>query len=189
MKVADAPARREVNPPRPQRPPEPVWEAIPEGLTTRAQWVGWAYQFVNRRWTKVPLQPDGAKASVINPATWAYFEHVQCAYYSHCRTKREVQFDGLGFVLTLTDPFVAFDFDHCVDCQTGEITVPQVRDYVARLDSYTEISPSSTGLRVIVEAKLPDRDRRNGSFECYDDRRVVSITGRVYQGNGNGRHR
>jgi putative DNA primase/helicase len=173
---------------RSPRPPEPVWEAIPEALTTRPQWVCWGYLFVNGRWTKVPCQPDGTKASVTAPATWARFEDVQCGYYSPCH-KTEVPFDGVGFVLTLADPFVGFDFDHCVDRETGEITDRKVRDYVFRLDSYTEISPSGTGVRVIVQAKLPERDRRNGSFECYDDKRFVSITGRLYRGNQDGDRR
>jgi primase-polymerase (primpol)-like protein len=153
---------------RPSRPADPVWEAIPDDLTTRGQWVCWAYLFVNGRWTKVPFQPDGTKASVTNPATWARFEDVQCAYYSPCAAKHEDPFDGVGFVLTLNDPFVAFDFDHCIDRETGKITDLKVRDYVIRLDSYTEISPSGSGLRLIVRAKLPQRDRRSGRFECYE---------------------
>jgi primase-polymerase (primpol)-like protein len=31
-----------------------------------------------------------------------------------------------------------------------------------------------------VRAKLPDRDRKAGNFECYEDKRFVSITGRLY---------
>jgi len=152
-----------------------MWENIPDSLTTRQQWVCWGYQFVHGRWTKVPLQPDGRKASVTDPATWAPFDFVQTAYLNNG------SYDGVGFVLTLGDPFIAFDFDHCVDRQTGEITEPKVRNYVTRLSSYTEISPSGTGLRVIVRAKLPERDRRSGPFECYEDRRFVSITGHLYQ--------
>jgi putative DNA primase/helicase len=98
-------------PTRPPRPPEPLWENYPVALTTRRQWVCWIYLLVAGRWTKIPSQPDGKKASVIDRKTWASFEHVQCAYYSPRDGK--VPFDGVGFVLTADDPFTVFDFDKC----------------------------------------------------------------------------
>jgi hypothetical protein len=157
-------------PPRPPRPAEPLFENFPSELTIRYQWVGWAYEMRDGRPTKVPRQPNGTAASVIDPATWSPFEHVQIAYETH-------GYDGVGFVLTPDDPFCAFDFDHVVDAATGQITDARVRDWIVRLNSYTEISPSGTGLRVIVRAELPAQDRRIGNFECYQDKRFVSITG------------
>jgi putative DNA primase/helicase len=144
-------------------------------LKVRPQWVLWRYEDHKGRWTKVPHQPNGRLASSTDAATWAPFDLVQTAYLT------SGSYDGVGFVLTLGDPYAAFDFDHCVDRETGEIANAKVRDYVNRLNSYTEISPSGTGLRLIVRAKLPERDRRTGSFECYEDRRFVSITGHLYQ--------
>jgi putative DNA primase/helicase len=168
---------------RPPRPREPLWENIPDDLKARPQWVLWRYEDRKGGWTKVPHQPNGRPASSTDEATWAPFDFVQTAYLT------SGSYDGVGFVLTLGDPYVAFDFDHCVDRETGEITDPKVSDYVTQLNSYTEISPSGTGLRLIVRAKLPERDRRNGSFECYQDRRFVSITGHLYQGIASGHHR
>jgi putative DNA primase/helicase len=164
--------------PRPPRPPEPRWENFPARLTTRWQWVCWRYcqSAADREWTKAPHQPDGKKASSTDSATWAPFEFAQCAYYSP--RDGEDPFDGVGFVLTASDPFTVFDFDHCRDPKTGELD-PRIASYVARLDSYTEKSPSGTGLRVVVRAKLPPRDRRIGHIEMYDSARFVSITGHV----------
>jgi putative DNA primase/helicase len=42
----------------------------------------------------------------------------------------------------------AFDVDHCRDSETGEID-PKVTELVARCGTYTEITPSGTGLRII----------------------------------------
>jgi primase-polymerase (primpol)-like protein len=167
---------------RPPRPTEPQWDNIPGELRARPQWVLWRYEDRRGRWTKVPHEPNGAPASSTDTTTWAPFDFVQTAYLTGG------SYDGVGFVLTPTDPFVAFDFDHCVDRETGEITDPKVREYVIRLDSYTEISPSGTGLRLIVRAKLPERDRKSGRFECYEDRRFVSMTGHLYQGTAHGHH-
>jgi primase-polymerase (primpol)-like protein len=171
MKTDDA------TPPRPPRPPEPEWGNIPSVLTVRPQWVCWMRLFINGRWTKVPFQPDGKKASVTDPKTWASFEDVQCAYYSpRAREEGKVPFDGIGFVLTADDPFCAFDFDKCRNPDTGDID-QVIASYIGRLNSYTEVSPSGNGIRVIVEARLPPRDRRIGNIEMYDNERFVSLTG------------
>lgn len=87
-------------------------------------------------------------------------------------------FDGVGFVLTAADPFTVFDFDKCRNSETGEID-PLIASYIARLDSYTEVSPSGTGIRVVVAAKLPPEHRRAGHIEMYDNARFVSITGHL----------
>ncbi|MBV8772860.1 MAG: hypothetical protein JO166_11120 [Deltaproteobacteria bacterium] len=163
--------------PHPPYPAEPRWENFPSKLTIRPQWVLWAYLFRDGRWTKCPFQPDGSFASATDPATWAPFEFVQCAYFS-LDDDDDARFDGVGFVVTATDPFTVFDFDHCRDPETGEID-PTIASYVHQLDSYTEVSPSGTGVRVVVEATLPPHHRRLGRVEMYNDRRFVSFTGHV----------
>jgi putative DNA primase/helicase len=57
--------------------------------------------------------------------------------------------DGIGLVLTEDDPYAAGDLDHCRDPQSGEIQ-PWAQAIVNRLQSYTEISPSGTGLRILL---------------------------------------
>lgn len=98
--------------PRPERPPEPVWENIPDVLTVRLRWILWGYRFVKGKWTKVPFQIDGEPASSTDPTTWAPFEHIQCAYLADAVT-REPQFDGVGFVFN-GDGIIGLDFDHCI---------------------------------------------------------------------------
>jgi putative DNA primase/helicase len=165
--------------PTPPQTAEPVWENFPEQLTTRPQWVNWLYQFVPDRprkpWTKVLKQPDGRPAKSNTPSTWTNFEAAQCGYYS---PRDDWSFDGVGYVLTATDPFVAFDLDHCVNSETGEIE-PRAAAYIDWLNSYTELSPSRQGIRVIVKATLPPQDRRLGNIEVYDCLRYVSVTGNV----------
>jgi putative DNA primase/helicase len=164
---------------RPARPAEPQWENIPYELTTRPQWVDWRYEWregkqgKGGKWTKPPFQPDGKPASSTYSSTWSPFEHVQTAYF----TNEREPFDGVGFVLSGDDPFVGFDFDHVVDPATGKITDSTIAEYVCRLDSYTEITPSGTGLRTFVRATLPGEHRRAGPVEIYEDGRFLSITG------------
>jgi putative DNA primase/helicase len=71
---------------------------------------------------------------------------------------------------------VGVDLDHCRDAETGTIE-SWARSIVDRLKSYTEITPSSEGLRIFIRAKLPPQGRKKGNFECYESGRYLTVTG------------
>ena len=50
----------------------PVFDAIPEALRERRQWVLWRLEQKPgaKKPTKVPYRPDGQHASSTDPATW-----------------------------------------------------------------------------------------------------------------------
>jgi predicted DNA-binding transcriptional regulator AlpA len=146
---------------------------IPDELKGRRQWVCWCYKYRKSKWTKPPCQPNGRPATVDNLATWSRFDDVLAAY--KCGG-----FDGIGFVLTAGDPYVAIDLDHCRDPETGKIE-PPAQNIIHQLAS-SEVSPSATGIRIIATGKLPPRGRRTGRVEIYDDLRFVSLTGHCLPG-------
>ncbi|TAK26893.1 MAG: hypothetical protein EPO21_24715 [Chloroflexota bacterium] len=145
--------------------------AIPQELIERPQWVGWVY---NKERRKIPLgAKTGRAASSTDPATWADFSTVY----------RFVQADkrrGLGYVLSEQDPYVGVDFDHCRDPKTGAIDAAAWQDIEA-LGSYSEVSPSGTGVKVICRAKL-DRAYKGPKIELYKTGRFFTITGLHVQG-------
>lgn len=152
----------------------PHFANIPKELTTYHQWVNWRLACRDGRYTKLPFQLDQRIADVTKSSTWTSFHAATGAYWRG-------SYDGVGFVLTATDPFVAFDFDTCL--QGTNITDPRVADYVTRLNSYTEVTPSGAGLRVIVRATLPLEGRRKANLEVYDSARYVTLTGTPYPGS------
>ena len=86
-------------------------------------------------------------------------------------------FDGIGFVLTKSDPYCVIDLDNCVDTKTGEIA-GLAQEIVTDLDSYTELSPSGTGLHIWVKASLDGRiGHKSADFEIYDSARYMTVTG------------
>jgi hypothetical protein len=93
--------------------------------------------------TKVPYQARNPKrqAKSNQPKTWATYAQA-CEAYEH-----EDYLDGIGFVLTNTD-IAAFDIDDCRDPSTGEIHA-WAWALVQKANSYTEITVSGTGLRII----------------------------------------
>jgi putative DNA primase/helicase len=126
-----------------------------------------------RRWVlhrdKVPYrvgQPHLA-ASVTDPSTWGTFD-AALADYAAARC------DGIGFVLG--DGWVGVDLDKCRDPQSGDIA-PKALAVVRGLNSYTEVSPSGTGLHIICRGTLPPGGRRNGGIELYDRDRYFTVTG------------
>lgn len=161
----------------------------PAALRTRDQWVLWKWeQRVNNsteelKWTKPPYQTGGQLAGSDDPREWTPFDQTIAAF-------KRGGFASLGYVLTIdrepadelpgtsNDGLAGVDHDGVVDLETGAITA-WAQDIVDRLASYTEISPSGTGLRIFLCAKLPPQYRRHArlGFECYEDGRYLTVTG------------
>ena len=145
-------------------------EAIPETLRERDQWVCWREEERDGKPTKIPVTPEvGGFASATASETWASFE----AALDYSETEHA---DGVGFVFTDDDPIVGIDLDDCRDPETGDVD-DDAQDIIARLDSYTEVSPSGTGYHVLITGTLPDGRNRRGSVELYDTARFFTVTG------------
>lgn len=101
----------------------------------------------------------GRLASTTDASMWVDFDTA----LRHVRRS-----DGLGIVLT--NGLCGVDLDYCRDAETGAVE-DWALDIVRALDSYTETSPSGTGLHVLCRATLPPGGRRRGSLEMYDSMR------------------
>ena len=150
---------------------------FPEELRNLPQWIGWKRVPSRTRpgkTDKIPVDPhSGDNASTTNPATWGTFDEAVAA-------AKRYELAGVGFVFTENDPYTGVDLDHCID-EAGE-AAPWALAYIGRLDSYTELSQSKTGLHVIVRATLPPGGRKKGPIEMYDSGRFFVVTGDVYLG-------
>ncbi len=145
------------------------------GIRDLRQWVCWRSEERNGKPTKVPYSPTtGARARSGDPETWGTLIEAR-------EVVREKDYDGIGFVFTATDSFCGIDLDACLNPQTGEVE-PWALELVEELSSYTEISPSGTGLHIIVRAKLPEGGNRKGRIELYDRGRFFTITGQRLPG-------
>jgi primase-polymerase (primpol)-like protein len=148
---------------------------IPKELKDVPNWVGWIG--VNRagKMTKIPVTPEtGEKASSTNPETWSTFAQ---AWLSYRKAKFGIM--GIGYVFSTDDPFVGVDLDGCIDYENRRVKT-WARDIVSELGSYTEFSPSRTGLHVICKGEIPGDRRRNGPIEMYSDKRFFTITGDLF---------
>lgn len=143
--------------------------ALPSELLEYKQWLLWRRVEVEGRIAKQPISPWSGKAAASDkPQTWSTYHHV-------CYARRKFRSDGIGFVFTNGDPFCGIDLDHCRSLD-GSVTV-EAQAVIDQLASYTELSPSGTGVHILVKAKLPGPGRRSGTLEIYDSGRYFTITG------------
>ena len=140
--------------------------ALPTGLTGLDRWVAHRH--------KVPVDcHTGKTGDVTDPATWASYDVAKCYTDANPDT-------GLGFVLA-GDGIVGIDIDHCfVNGVAVDVRIQQILD---RLHSYTEISPSGTGIHIYVYGMWPEAARKkiklDGgiAIEVYTRDRYFTVTG------------
>jgi putative DNA primase/helicase len=150
-------------------------DEIPSELRQRRQWVAWRVEMRPDRTgapraTKVPVDArTGRNASATNPATWTDFNRTVDYAQRHDA--------GIGYVFAADDPYSGVDLDKCRDPQSGAITA-WTHGVIQLLDSYTEVSPSATGVKIFIRAKLVEAaGRRRGPVELYSSSRFFTVTG------------
>lgn len=161
-------------------------DSIPNDLKAVPNWVAWRYTDVGRsKPAKIPFDPkSGRQAKPNDPRTWVSFEDAVTFW-------RSQGVDGVGFVFSSADPFVGVDLDNCRDEQSGDVE-PWAAEIVCRLASYTEVSPSGTGVKVFLRGTLPAGRRVvNGDgkrfpvgrrIEVYDANHYFTVTGEILDG-------
>jgi hypothetical protein len=163
---------------------EQRWTVTPAlvRLAEFPQWVNWKRIWRGDEATKPPFTHDWRNASSTNPMTWSSFEVACHAVPTPSHEK------GIGFVLSTGDPFCGIDVDGCRNPTTGEITDWGLT-IIHHLDSYTEVSPSGTGVKVFIEGTLPQPGRKieltqqeapspkHPALEIYASGRYFTVTG------------
>lgn len=72
---------------------------------------------------------------------------------------------GIGFVFDGSDPCVGPHLDNFRDRSSGVLT-EVVQEYLGRIHSLTEVSPSGTGVHIIAAGKLPEGHDVETSQRC-----------------------
>lgn len=108
---------------------------IPNTLKQQASWCVWKRDSDRG---KIPYNPHtGYKAKSNDPGTFSDFQISYKAYESG-------SYDGLG--IGIFNGIGAIDIDHCI---VDGVFTDMASDIIDRMGSYTEISPSGNGIRII----------------------------------------
>jgi primase-polymerase (primpol)-like protein len=177
-------------------PPKPTalpvhFDVIPLQLRTKNRWLVWKYTWKKsaEKWDKPPRSAKTGKVvDGTKPASWCSFAEARAAY-------KKGGLDGIGFAAD--SPFL--DLDKVVG-PDGEIH-PKALEIVRTLNSYTEITPSKTGLRIPLLGNIPEeflgassegkrqKGRKNPNFfgskcafEVYEGEHYLTITGHHLEG-------
>lgn len=147
----------------------PVYSSIAD-LKSLPQWVCYSPE-------KVPFNPSTGKAADCNdPKSWGTYEVARKTWAGN-----KSRFKGLGFQFTKEQRITGVDLDKCVI--DGKLT-DFAQKIIARLNSYTEYSPSGTGVHIWVQGNIPANLKAEGDLriEMYDHQRYFTVTGKHVPG-------
>ena len=116
-------------------------KGVPEYLKENAVWCAWKFVERDGKPTKKPFNPHtGYGADPTNPATFADYETAR-------KFAAVGKYEGVG--VGVFGDLAGIDIDHCII--DGELS--EMAQYIVdAMDTYTEISPSGTGLRLFFLA-------------------------------------
>jgi hypothetical protein len=162
-------------------------ENIPDELKAERRWVVWKYtaKFDKKtgalvKWDKPPRSArTGEVCDATDPANLSRFEDALAKYQSG-------GYDGIGFVMHREEGYegpglVGIDLDKCRDPETGEL-LPWALEIVNNLCSYSELSPSETGVRIFVVGDIPVDGRNVRPVEVYKHDHYLTVTGQPIPG-------
>lgn len=155
---------------------------IPEALKQENRWAPWRATWNEKRgkWDKIPHRADNPNygLSTAKPDQWFSYDTAVNAL-----TRNGDKFAGVGYCMTGPHGIVAVDMDGCVD-ELG-IVADWAQEVIGRLESYTEISPSGNGIRIMARGVIQfDWTNHDVGIEVYGghEARFLTMTGNVIPG-------
>lgn len=144
-----------------------ISENIPLALREGNRFVAWRSEdrAGQPKPAKMPYSPPAPKgASSSAPADWVSFERA-------VKYAAVAGLDGIMRAFDHADNLVGIDLDNCLDPEIVNPTVDDLAPWasliVKRCDTYTEVSPSGTGVKMWMYATLPPHGRKRGDVEMY----------------------
>lgn len=154
-------------------------DAVPVVHRAHDRWLLWGYDAQGKKPASSVARP-GVGVNPNDPQHWRTFEEACAA------VDRDV-IQGIGFALGLNGDgtcFSGIDLDDVRDPSTGAIEA-WARDVISRFQSYTEVSPSGTGIKIFITGQLAVERPKQGKVykvEVYDRNRYFTVTGQHLPG-------
>lgn len=155
-----------------------MYSNLPNELKQNALFCLWKRQNRNGKITKLPFQTNGSMAKSNDIGCFCDFDKA---------VKNMNGYDGIG--MGIFGGYSAVDIDHCID-SNGTLSEMAV-DIINTMKSYTEISPSGEGIRIIFKSSGVDFDKskyytndHSIGLEVYlsgATNKFVTLTGNEYE--------
>lgn len=137
------------------------------------RWVNFRFQEAKGKTTKVPYDIHGSLASSTDEKSWATYADAK---------KASPQY---GIIFTPAQDLLGIDIDHCINRETLAIE-HEAKEMIALLileaDTYTELSPSGTGIHLFLKLTAPLKltANKHAPFEAYTSGRYFTVTEKPY---------
>ncbi len=136
-----------------------MYPNIPNELKQDALFCLWKYETRKGEKTKVPYKINGAKARINSATDFSSFDSV---------SKLVDKYAGIG--MGVFNGFSAIDIDHCVE---DGVPNEMATDIINTMKSYTELSPSGTGVRIIF--KVDDFNYDKITYGIHNRKRKLEV--------------
>lgn len=150
-----------------------IIENIPQELKNLPIWIGFKF---------IPQEGKKPKKEPVNAATGGHAksnDHKTWRSFDEAIAKAEVlHFDAIG--IAVVEPYIVCDIDHSV---CDKVISPLAKKIISAFPSYTEYSPSKTGIHIVGKGKIP-RDRKFTTLdaEMYSSAIFFTFTGDLVPG-------
>ena len=181
------------------------YKNIPVEMKQLPQWVGFMRTPVIKdgkadmnedgtpRMSKIPVDVHTLSgASSTHASQWDKFDIAVNSIGKTATVKgKSGNIEGVGFVFrphkATGTGICGIDLDHIIDPNTGEVNTAAF-EIIQAMDSYTELSPSGTGVHIYYYGSLHSEWEKkfNGclggaaSMEMYQEKRYFTVTGNVF---------
>lgn len=155
---------------------KPQFDKIPNNLKALPQWTLWASKERvdkdgNTFLTKEPVDAAGQNIDWRNLNNLRTFDKVKSEY-------EQGNYNGIGFVLKADTPLVCVDLDDINDFTQMDASLHYLTNF-----TYTEMSPSGTGLHLWFAGTKPDGfvGTKSGNVELFGGQdKFVTVTGHIF---------
>lgn len=159
---------------------EPDLSNVPRAMRERQQWLLWRYepQPGKTKPLKVPYYVGGKRRAGKQGDD---ADRVRLATFDRAKEALERgNYTGLGFAFLPGDGLAGIDIDHAINTETGEVS-DLCSEIIALVGSYTELSPSGSGVHIIVETgDLDFKTFKSNAVgvEVFRNAQFFTVTGR-----------
>lgn len=154
---------------------------LPPQMRELQQWLVWSFKTFegDKKPRKVPYYCSGrirhgTQGDDADRAALSTFD-------AAVRTMQRHGYDGIGFAFLPGDGLIGIDVDKAIDAETGEVS-EQCRSIIDACESYTELSPSGTGVHIICQGQTESFKSNAARVEVFCGRQFFTCTGRRWPG-------
>lgn len=152
--------------------------AIPAELALRPQWLVWKFEPGEKKPKKMPYYVSGRRRTGKQGSDEDRAELVTL----EVAFARGVHggYDGVGFAFLPGDGLIGIDIDGCIDAQG--VVAPRAAAIIAACSSYTEYSPSRTGVHIIVAGETKTFKSNEIGLEVFCSAQFFTFTAEPFPG-------